>query len=83
MVSFKRLHLVFGALLIAFATAVVTMELRPVLAAGGPLQYVDVCVGDKKITPAVPGSSAVVGVFPNQGTATCTAPQTPARVFFQ
>ena len=83
MASIKHLHLVFGALLIAFATAVVTMELRPVLAAGGPLQYADVCVGDKKITPPVPGSAAIVGIFPNAGVATCTAPQTPARVFFQ
>jgi len=82
-VSFKRLHLVFGAILIALASAIATIELRPALAAGGPLQYADVCVGEKKITPPVPGSAAVVGIFPNVGTATCTAPQTPARVFFQ
>ena len=81
--SLKPIHLVVGATLIAFATAIATLELRPALAAGGPLQYADVCVGDKKITPPVPGSAAVVGVFPNTGTATCTAPQTPARVFFQ
>lgn len=83
MVSFKRLHLVVGALLIAFASAVVTVELRPALAAGGPLTYSDVCVGDSKITPPVPGAADVVGIFPNMGTATCTAPQTPARVFFK
>jgi len=81
--SLKPIHLVVGAILIAFATAIATLELRPALAAGGPLQYADVCVGDKKITPPVPGSAAIVGIFPNAGVATCTAPQTPARVFFQ
>ena len=81
--SLKPIHLVVGAILIAFATAIATLELRPALAAGGPLQYADVCIGDKKITPAVPGSAAVVGIFPNVGTASCTAPQTAARVFFQ
>ena len=83
MVSLKPLYLVLGALLISFATAVTTVALRPALASGGPLQYADVCVGDKKITPPVPGSAGIVGIFPNTGTATCVAPQIPVRVFFQ
>ena len=82
MVSFRPIHIVLGALLIAFATAIATVSLRPAHAAGGPLQYSDVCVGDKKITPAVPGASTVVGVVSNVAGVTCEAGATPTRIFF-